>query len=355
MKPARLVMPFAGAARRAAVAGALALGAVVHTQAAAAAPQAGASPAGDTVRARELYRKGRDEYAKDRLPQAFALFLEAWGLQKSFDIAGNLAVVEMKLARYREAAEHGSFALANFPAGGTDAQRKAVQDLLVEARTYVGTVTVRVSVDRAVVTVDGKAVGESPLPFEVFVDPGAHTFAATAPGCEPVQDTVRTDKGTTHLLTLTPVRCGPTPPPVLTPVTATGPDPITATGFVVTGLGLGLGAAFAILSKIKATDADTQAQSIAGVSGSNPKACAGASPSTECSTLGGLRASEATFADAALWTFVAAGAVGAGTLIYTFAIPHAASTPKGALKASRAQLIPLAGPGVGGVLLKGAF
>jgi hypothetical protein len=38
-------------------------------------------------------------------------------------------------------------------------------------------------------------------------------------------------------------------------------------------------------------------------------------------------------------------------LIYTFAVPRPPAAPKG----SGVQVIPVAGPGAGGVLLKGAF
>ena len=63
------------------------------------------------------------------------------------------------------------------------------------------------------------------------------------------------------------------------------------------------------------------------------------------------RSSEATFANAALWTFVAATAVGAGTLVYSLAVPR----PPPAVKAGQALVVPVLGPGAGGVLLKGAF
>src|SRR4051812_5867834 len=104
MTRSRLPFRRDGAARRAALGGALALLAAAYAPApAVAAPQV--EQAGDAARARELYRKGCEEMAKEgRLPQAYAYLHEAWGLQKSFDTAGNLAQVESNLTRYREAA-----------------------------------------------------------------------------------------------------------------------------------------------------------------------------------------------------------------------------------------------------------
>ena len=218
---------------------------------------AGQTP-GDAARARELYRKGREELTKEgHLPQAYAFLKEAWDLQKSFDTAGNLALVESRLTRFREAAEHATYALAHFPTGGSDAQRKAVDEVLTAARTHVGTVTLRVSADRAAVTLDNQPLGESPIHTEIFVEPGRHTVEASLPGCEPVKDTLRADRGGAHLITLTFSKCGaggvgggedPNHPPLVEPK---GPRPLVVAGIVTPGVGLGLGAAFAILSKVK--------------------------------------------------------------------------------------------------------
>ncbi len=325
---------------------------------ASAGPQAQAGQVGgqaggqasDAARAHDLFRRGHEEYVKDHLPQAYALFLEAWGIQKSYDIAGNLAFVEKQLTRYREAAEHATYALANFPAGGTDAQRKALQDALDDVRKNIGAITVRVSVARAAVTVDGHPCGESPLASEVFVEPGPHTVVATAPGCDPVQEIVTADKGSSHLLTLTPSRCGtdtsPHPPPGITPPAA-GPGPVTVGGFIATGVGLGLGAAFAIMAKVKGDDAGSQS---ALLGAGNPAACT--VPTPTCSTLHGTLASHDTFASAAVWTFVAASAVGVGTVVYTLVAPPQA--PRDG-RVRGAQVIPMMGPGGGGLMLRGAF
>jgi hypothetical protein len=345
MTRSRLSLPI-----RAALVGAIALGA------SAAEPRpAGAQPPvvqGDSARARELFMKGREEYGRGRLPEAYALFIDAWRLQRSFDVAANLALVEKQLTRYREAAEHAAYAQANLPLGATDAQRKTVQETLSSARALVGTVTLKVSIDHASVTVDGQPVGESPFALEIFVEPGSHTFVAQAPGCDPVKDSVRADKGTAHLLTLTFTKCGDTPPkpPLVVPA---GPRPLTVAGLVVTGVGLGLGAAFAILSKVKSDQADQTLQGIEAKTSNNPNACAGSSPpfAGDCNTLYDQRRGHDTFANAAIGTFVAAGVVGVGTLVYVFAFPPAPAP----VKAGQARVIPVVGPGAGALVVKGAF
>ena len=352
MTRSRLLPPLAGAALRLASAGALSLGALCAAPLPAhAAPQA---PGGEGARAHDLFTKGREEYAKGHLPEAYAQFIEAWTLQKSPDVAANLALVENKLARWREAAAHATYALANLPDGASDAQRRIVQEALEAAKKHVGTITLRVSIEHAAVTVDHEPLGESPLTAEIFLDPGTHTLSAAAPGCEPARDTVAAKAGSTHLITLTLGKCAGgnrdgnrdgKPPLVEEPK---GLRPITIGGIATTGVGLGLGAAFAIMSAVKGNDASSAASNL----GSSPTACAGANAtSSGCKSLHDALSAHDTFASAAVWTFVGAAAVGAGTLIYTFVVPRPPAAPKSA----GVQVIPVAGPGGGGVMLKGAF
>lgn len=355
MKRSRLLLCRAGASRRAAfaiLAGVLALaGAVATPGPAEAAPQAAPGDGGgDAARARELFKKGYAEYAKDHLPEAYALLVESFTLQKSYDVAGDLAQVEVQLTRYREAAEHATYALTHFPTGGAEAQRKAFETALADARAHIGAITVQVSVDHAIVSLDGQPVGESPLALELFVEPGKHVLAASAPDCVSAQDTVPTGKGTSHLIILT-LRCGTTKPPTQIVPVETGLRPISVTGFAATGLGLGLGAVFAIVSAVKGSDAGTQHQVVAGEAKGNTNYCASSPPSSDCTKLYNLLASQSTFGNASLWSFVAGGAVGLGTVAYTFIVPRSAP----AAKPTGAKLVPFAGPGTGGLLLKGAF
>src|SRR5262249_51645938 len=77
------------------------------------------------AKSRELFRKGFKAYSQGKKQEAFEAFLGAWQLQKSFDVAGNLANVELELEppKFRDAAEHAAFALGHLPPAAGDKQR----------------------------------------------------------------------------------------------------------------------------------------------------------------------------------------------------------------------------------------
>ena len=311
---------------------------------AAAAPQS--AKGGDASQARDLHAKGKRAYQAGDMRGAYEAYAAAWALTKTFDIAANLGAVELATARFRDAAEHLTFALANLPVSGDgDRQRPALIKLLDDAKKQIATLAIKVSVDRAAVTLDGRPLGQSPLPEAIFVDLGDHVLVASAPTYAPVELQIHADKGASIpvVLSLVPVTVAP---PVV-PVPGSGTSPVTVTGFVTAGLGLGVGTALAIVSKIKADAADVQ---LAALQGKGANACAGASPSPACVTLHDARAGRDAFANAALWTFVGAGVVTAGTLVYTFAVPRSPAAKPAAVSA-----VPIVTPGGGGLLVSGSF
>src|SRR4051812_44364080 len=142
--PAAPAAPAARAPRRAAALAALAL-ALAHAVPAAAGPGAG-----DVARARELYTKGKTAYKAGDMRGAYEAYAAAWALQKTFDVAANLAAVELATARFRDAADHLVFALANLPVSGdADKQRPVLMGMLSDAKKQLGTLTIRVTVNGA--------------------------------------------------------------------------------------------------------------------------------------------------------------------------------------------------------------
>jgi tetratricopeptide (TPR) repeat protein len=124
-----------------------------------ATPAAPASAKAAPDRADELFEQGAAAYDAGRLPEAQTKLEQAWALKKTHDIAGNLGVVELKLGKYPQAAEHLAWALQHFPPTEADQAKRGFEKQLAKARAEVGALRVRVSVDGAEVTVNGRAVG----------------------------------------------------------------------------------------------------------------------------------------------------------------------------------------------------
>ena len=322
----------------------------------AASPVALAAPPGsDAARSRELFRKAAKEYEQGKPLLAYEDYLAAWQLQKSYDIAGNLANVELELGKPRLAAEHAAYALENFPPVGTDKQRAFLEDLFKKAKQQVGTVSILISPEGAAVTatLDGQPLPEASLRgAEIYLDPGPHELSVTAPGLESIRRPVIAEKGLAFTLRLTmtpPIEPQPLPPPAPEPRRL---GPVVIGGIVVTGIAAGLGATFAALSAVKASDADAAMHHLQGEApGSSTSACAGASPSAACRDLHSLRQSRDTFANASLWTFIGAGALGAGTLVYGLV----GAQPSPSRSAGSVRLVPALGPTGGGATLGGSF
>jgi hypothetical protein len=143
-------------------------------------------------------------------------FLEAWKRKKSFDLAGNLGVVELKLNMARDAAEHLTYCEENYPAVTNEEQTaklESLRGLLKDARTKVGVARIRVtrddgkSAEGAQVFVNGRPVGqvasggrlEQPLlsTEDIFVDEGSWRFSATLEDCANADTVLAVPKGKT--------------------------------------------------------------------------------------------------------------------------------------------------------------
>jgi tetratricopeptide (TPR) repeat protein len=258
----------------------------------------------------ELFEQGAAAYDAGRLPEAQAKLEQAWALKKTHDIAGNLGVVELKLSKFPQAAEHLSWALQHFPPTEADQAKRGFEKQLAKARAECGAVRVRVNVEGAEVTVNGRATGAA-LGDEVFVEAGMVRVTARRDGYLSAEKSITVAKGEASEVSLTLT---------LTPVGARGPlKPVLVAGGVTAGAALVAGVVFTLVANAKASDAaDTKA---ALIQRAGAKACTGAQPSG-CATLVAANAAKDAFADAALWSFVAAGAIGAGTAVYALAAPR---------------------------------
>ena len=185
-------------------------------------------------------------------------------------------------------------------------------------------------------TLDGATIGMSPFQAPIYVTPGNHRVAAHFLGRPDVEKAVSLAEGETKSIEIdVPPEPVEAPPPPAAPVAPTAPtapaqqEPrgpstgILVAGAVTTGVGIVIGTVFTAIASNKGGDAATERATLVATGG--PSACAAPANAASCSDLHGLLGDNATFSDAALASFVVAGTVGVGTLIYALVAPRRAT------------------------------
>jgi len=268
---------------------------------------AGAQPPPEEADA--LFRQGNSLYKEQRWADARAAFASAWHLKKAHDIAANLAYAEMKLGRFRDAAEHLAFAVKSWPPTGKADKRAYAVEGLQLAKREVGTLTIQVSIPRADVLVDGALVGQAPLGDDVFVEPGSHTIEAKRAGYEDAREAVQAAKGSAQTVTVTlavtksdPRISPPPPPPPITEAWRPGAA-LLVTGGVLAAGGLAAGVALTTAANKKAVD-------VSQLQLPQSWTCATPSPTnaSKCTTLNAAASNKATLSNAAASSFIAGSA-----------------------------------------------
>lgn len=178
--------------------GGMALGSVA-VRPALGQPSGGVKATAAPAQAAALFQEGLDAAAANDWPKARDCFNKAFELRKHWKIAANLGRAEVKLGLYREAAEHLDYFLSN--AGPQDVapkDRQAVDAMLKQAQSHVATLTIVLPMTGVVVLVDGKAVGTSPLPGRLFLQPGSRVLEARREGYEPAQERLSVSAGSSQ-------------------------------------------------------------------------------------------------------------------------------------------------------------
>jgi hypothetical protein len=142
---------------------------------------------GNSRRAAELYREGNEAFKEKRWSDAELLYLKAWALVRSFDIAANLGEVQLKLNKPRSAAVFLAFSLRATPPSAKPPNVERVRRYLDEARKQVGAVRLQgTDVAEAEVFVDGERVPAEEVKHEIYVEPGEHRIVIRRAGYEEV-------------------------------------------------------------------------------------------------------------------------------------------------------------------------
>lgn len=291
-----------------------------------------------TARAGTLYDEGVVLYKKGQWADAHASFLAAWGIHKHWQIAANLANVELKLGKPRDAAEHAAYYLRNAPGD----RRARAQALLDKVTAEVGKLKVRVSVQGADITVDGRPIGVAPLADEVFVDPGKHSIEARLGDYEAGRAEVEVARGASKEVMITLVKKA-------VPSASGGPRmAFIIPGAVLAAGGIVVGAALTAAANGESSAADSLRAKVGSSS-----ACAGAAASSaDCSALMSNLKSRDSLTKGAFASFVIGGAFALAT---TGLGVWAVTASRDRREASAIRVVPTVGRGEGGVVLLGSF
>jgi hypothetical protein len=290
-----------------------------------------------------LFQEGTAAAKAGDYPTAYDKIIAVWKQRPSFDVAANLAFVEQRLGKKRDAAEHLEYALATFPATGDQALKDRMQTDLAALRAELG----RVQVDApegCTLSVDGEERGRTPLEASfIYVQPGKRVFEGTRPG-ERGMTEVEVKPGQTLAIkiVLEPEKTGTTPKAEPSPV------PLWP-GLVVGGLGiggLGAGIGLAVAAGSARSNAETAKEGLG-----SPNACRSSTPDSACAGIQEDLETRDLFSNASMGVFIASGVLiagGATLLGIHFAGGSSASD-------ETAVFVPWIGPGIAGGAFGGSF
>lgn len=279
-------------------------------------------PVDENAQAARIYITGVRAAKVGQWQEAYEAYRSAWSLKQHFQIAANLGRAELKLGKHRDAAEHLAFFLREAQ-GVSESERAMAQQMLGEAKAKVATLeVVVVRRERAEVLVDGVPVGTAPLGHEVYVEPGVRSIEARLQGEAPAKVSVELAAGASRRVELgleepaaavarptqTSLRA-PSPP---RPVPAQGhpgsggSKALVIGGVAATAVAAGLGVGLAVASQSKATELHR----LVPTECEDPTRCEG----LDLDRYNRLAHTADMLANGSFWGFVAAGALGVGTL-----------------------------------------
>lgn len=205
-----------------------------------AAPPANAAPTAASAsnaageEASNHFKRGLQLFDEADYTLALVEFERAYQLAPNFRALYNIALVDMQLGRYADAARTLEQYLHDGGNAIAAARRAEVNKTLGELKFRTATIEISVNVPRAEVMLDGKPIDPARLRGPTVIDAGEHTLRATAPGYSASDRTVTLAGGDRAAVRLELVAFTLAPPRA--PVeTAQHPRSIFWPGFVATG------------------------------------------------------------------------------------------------------------------------
>lgn len=201
------------------------------------APVAFAQPVASdpiTDAARAKFLEGVKAFESGKYEDARSAFLQAYALKRAPAVLLNLGQSEIKSGHYEDGGNHLQQFIREHKTAKPE-EVTAAQTGINEAKKKTGYLIIIVNAVGADLSVNGTAIGKSPLLDPYFVKPGKATVYATYQG-QAATTAVDVKKGIATSATLTLAVTGPAPtapptaPPVTTaPPTATTPAPVYTT------------------------------------------------------------------------------------------------------------------------------
>jgi len=211
---------------------------------------------GAKLEAKRLIEEGDKLFADGDAEGALDKYLAAHAAFPSPKIYYPLARAEEKLGRLGASLAHYEQFLADAGKTVSAALRKEAKRAADRLRKLVARVTFQVDVEGAVVTVDGRPVGSTPIDGVIFVDPGDRVFAAEAEGYKParLEQTLAAGEQVEIILdmeeaAIEPPVVKPKPKPVPEPEPEPEPEPppvVKRRSRTALWIGLGLTGAFTL-------------------------------------------------------------------------------------------------------------
>jgi hypothetical protein len=201
-----------------------------------AAPSTATPAGGAGEEASTRFKRGLQLFDEGDYTLALVEFERAYQLAPNYRALYNIALVDIQLGRYADAARTFEAYLHDGGTAIAPARRAEVTSSLAGLKLRTATVEIATNVPTAEVTLDGKPLEASRLHVPIVIDAGEHTLRATAPGFQSANKTVTlagADRASVRLeLTAIPLARAEAP---------VHARPIFWPGFVITG-GLAAGA-----------------------------------------------------------------------------------------------------------------
>jgi tetratricopeptide (TPR) repeat protein len=143
---------------------------------------------------KELVRQALQQYTLGRWSESRVFFLKAHALSPNARTLRGLALVCYESRHYVEAIEYAEQSLTSTAQPLAPQMRTELEQLVGQARSFVGRARVVTRPEQAELRVDGKLVKPG-ADGTIMLDPGEHELVAAAPGHELVSRTIAIDSG----------------------------------------------------------------------------------------------------------------------------------------------------------------